>query len=216
MAADPARSYPSEMPVLALHDTSVLPLTVQPLAIDRPISLEAVNRALGGDRLLFLVLQAYDKDDPEPGDLRTIGTIAAIRQMGRVPAGGVHVIVEGLTRARSTITTRTGAAIRATVAPFPDAAERTLEDDAYVRRLRDLMERAKSVSSGLVLPVGGIREKALAAARYGIREFVLPARNEPDLAELPPEVRDTMHFVPVSTIEEVLAVALPQVPVSAS
>ncbi|MES1254066.1 MAG: endopeptidase La [Acidobacteriota bacterium] len=70
--------------------------------------------------------------------------------------------------------------------------------------------------SGLVLPVGGIREKALAAARYGIREFILPARNEPDLAELPPEVRDTMHFVPVSTIEEVLAVALPQVPVAAA
>jgi ATP-dependent Lon protease len=42
------------------------------------------------------------------------------------------------------------------------------------------------------------------------------ARNERDLAELPPEVMDTMRFVPVSTIEEVLAVALPQVPVSAS
>ncbi|MES1254067.1 MAG: LON peptidase substrate-binding domain-containing protein [Acidobacteriota bacterium] len=149
MAADPARSYPSDMPVLALRDTLVLPLTVQPLAIDRPISLEAVNRALGGDRLLFLVLQANDKDDPEPGDLRTTGTIAAVRQMARVPAGGVHVIVEGLTRARSTITTRTGAAIRATVAPFPDGTERTLEDDAYVRRLRDLMERAMSVASGL-------------------------------------------------------------------
>ena len=44
--------------------------------------------------------------------------------------------------------------------------------------------------SGLVLPVGGIREKALAARRHGIKTFILPARNEPDLAELPPEVRD--------------------------
>lgn len=63
--------------------------------------------------------------------------------------------------------------------------------------------------SGLVLPVGGIREKALAARRYGIKEFILPARNEPDLAELPPEVKDGMHFVPVTTLEEVLRVALP-------
>jgi ATP-dependent Lon protease len=63
--------------------------------------------------------------------------------------------------------------------------------------------------SGLVLPVGGIREKALAARRHGITTFVLPARNEPDLAELPAEVREGMRFVPVSTLEEALAVALP-------
>jgi ATP-dependent Lon protease len=64
--------------------------------------------------------------------------------------------------------------------------------------------------SGLVLPVGGIREKALAARRHGIKEFVLPARNQADLAELPPEVKADMTFVPVTTLEEVLRVALPQ------
>src|SRR5262249_59517657 len=63
--------------------------------------------------------------------------------------------------------------------------------------------------SGLVLPVGGIREKALAARRHGIRTFVLPARNEPDLAELPVEVRESMRFVPVETLEQALNVALP-------
>jgi ATP-dependent Lon protease len=63
--------------------------------------------------------------------------------------------------------------------------------------------------SGLVLPVGGIREKALAARRNGIKVFVLPARNAADLAELPPEVTDHMTFVPVQTLEETLAVALP-------
>jgi len=64
--------------------------------------------------------------------------------------------------------------------------------------------------SGLVLPVGGIREKALAARRYGIKEFILPALNEPDLAELPPEVHADMHFVPVATLEDALKVSLPQ------
>src|SRR4029434_5195744 len=61
--------------------------------------------------------------------------------------------------------------------------------------------------SGLVLPVGGSREKALAARRHRIKEFILPARNEPDLAELPPEVRRDMRFVPVSTLEEALEIA---------
>ena len=66
--------------------------------------------------------------------------------------------------------------------------------------------------SGLVLPVGGIREKALAARRYGIKTFVLPAQNEADLAELPPEVQQGMKFVPVATLEEALQVALPPPP----
>jgi ATP-dependent Lon protease len=63
--------------------------------------------------------------------------------------------------------------------------------------------------SGLVLPVGGIREKALAARRHGIKEFVLPERNMPDLAELPPELKREMHFTPARTLEDVLKVALP-------
>jgi ATP-dependent Lon protease len=63
--------------------------------------------------------------------------------------------------------------------------------------------------SGLVLPVGGIREKALAARRHGIRTFILPEMNRQDLEELPEEVRSDMRFVPVSTLEEVLRIALP-------
>ena len=63
--------------------------------------------------------------------------------------------------------------------------------------------------SGLVLPVGGIREKALAARRHGIRTFVLPAENEGDLEDLPADLRNEMAFVPVSTLDEVLKVALP-------
>src|SRR5438874_13444204 len=90
--ANEARTYPSELPVVALRQTVVFPLTLRPLAVNRPASIESVNRALGGDRLLFLTLQATDKDEPEPGDLKTIGTIAAIRQMAKVPNDGMHLI----------------------------------------------------------------------------------------------------------------------------
>jgi ATP-dependent Lon protease len=67
--------------------------------------------------------------------------------------------------------------------------------------------------SGLVLPVGGIREKALAAKRLGLKRFVLPALNESDLKELPEELRKEMEFIPATTLEEVLKVALPALPV---
>jgi ATP-dependent Lon protease len=63
--------------------------------------------------------------------------------------------------------------------------------------------------TGLVLPVGGIREKALAARRYGVRTMVLPALNAPDVEELPDEVKRDMTFVPAETLEDVLRVALP-------
>jgi predicted ATP-dependent protease len=65
--------------------------------------------------------------------------------------------------------------------------------------------------SGLVLPVGGIREKSLAARRHAIKTFVLPQANSTDIAELPEEVRRDMTFVPATTIEDVLRVALPDV-----
>ena len=65
--------------------------------------------------------------------------------------------------------------------------------------------------SGLVLPVGGIREKALAARRHGIKTFVLPQMNEQDLSELPDDVRKSMTFVPARTLEDVLKIALPAV-----
>jgi ATP-dependent Lon protease len=63
--------------------------------------------------------------------------------------------------------------------------------------------------AGLVLPVGGIREKVLAAHRTGIRRVILPRDNEQDLAEFPAEVKRDMEFVMAERIEDVLAAALP-------
>jgi ATP-dependent Lon protease len=61
--------------------------------------------------------------------------------------------------------------------------------------------------TGQVLPIGGIREKALAAQRAGLKRVILPGGNEPDLVELPPETRRELEFVPVDSIDEVLAAA---------
>ena len=63
--------------------------------------------------------------------------------------------------------------------------------------------------TGLVLPVGGIKEKVLAARRAGIRRVILPRSNEKDLQTLPEEVRKAMEFILVERMEEALAAALP-------
>jgi ATP-dependent Lon protease len=64
--------------------------------------------------------------------------------------------------------------------------------------------------TGLVLPVGGIKEKILAARRAGIRRVILPKQNEKDLRDLPEHVRAEMEFVLVERVEEVLSAAIPQ------
>jgi ATP-dependent Lon protease len=58
--------------------------------------------------------------------------------------------------------------------------------------------------TGMVLPIGGVREKVLAAERAGLKRVILPRENEPDLEDLPPETRKELTFVPVDTIQEVL------------
>ena len=62
--------------------------------------------------------------------------------------------------------------------------------------------------TGQVLPIGGLKEKVLGAKRAGIKKILLPKRNEIDLDDVPKEVRDTMTFVPVEELSEVLFHAL--------
>jgi ATP-dependent Lon protease len=61
---------------------------------------------------------------------------------------------------------------------------------------------------GRVLPIGGVKQKVLAAHRAGLKEVVLPKRNEGDLDDVPDQVRDEMTFHVVETIDDVLSVAL--------
>jgi ATP-dependent Lon protease len=61
---------------------------------------------------------------------------------------------------------------------------------------------------GKVLPIGGLKEKVLAAARFGLKRIILPRRNENDLEDVPEAVRDQLEFIPVDTVDEVLAAAL--------
>jgi ATP-dependent Lon protease len=62
--------------------------------------------------------------------------------------------------------------------------------------------------TGRVLPIGGVKQKLLAAHRAGITTVLIPARNEPDLDDVPEQVREALTIHPVSDVREVLAIAL--------
>jgi ATP-dependent Lon protease len=139
---------PSEVPVVPLRGAVVLPMTVAPLGVSRGMSVEAVNRALAGDRMILLLLQKNEGDEPAAGDLHRVGTVAMIRQMAKAPAG-MRVLVEGLARVSVEELKNERGYFIASIRPLPEPAERSLEIDARVRRLQDLVDRALSLATGL-------------------------------------------------------------------
>ena len=155
MAEPPHPTLPSELPVLPLRRTVAFPLTLQPLAVNRPVSIETVNRALAGDRMILLLLQENDEDDPGPEDVRKVGTVGIVRQMAKV-GGGINIIIEGVARVRADVVTRTGTSMRAQITPLPETYERTIEVDAHVRRIQELIEKALSLATGLSEELRGV------------------------------------------------------------
>jgi ATP-dependent Lon protease len=83
---------------------------------------------------------------------------------------------------------------------------------AGIRVRHDVAMTGELSLRGRVLPIGGFKEKTLAAHRAGIKRIIFPERNKPDLEEVPKEIRDELEFVPVQHLEEVLEAALEHKP----
>jgi ATP-dependent Lon protease len=90
----------TRVPVLPLRDVVVYPHMVIPLFVGRDKSILALDEAMRRDKQVLLVAQkAADVDDPKPRDLYTVGTVATILQLLKLPDGTVKVLVEGVARA---------------------------------------------------------------------------------------------------------------------
>lgn len=88
------------MPMLALRGLSVFPNMLLNFDVERPMSVAALNVAAEGERKIFLLAQKdISKESPGEDDLYNVGTICYIKQLLRIPGGGIKVLVEGLQRA---------------------------------------------------------------------------------------------------------------------
>jgi ATP-dependent Lon protease len=76
------------------------------------------------------------------------------------------------------------------------------------RARHDVAMTGEITLRGKVLPIGGVKEKLLAAHRFGLKTIILPKENEKDLADIPEEVREDLTIHTVDTIDEVLVYAL--------
>jgi len=128
-----------ELPVLPLRDVVVYPHMVIPLFVGREKSVRALDTAMEGDKRILLVAQrSPDTDDPQAADLYSIGTVATVLQLLKLPDGTIKVLVEG--------------AVRAEVSSFADREgiltgyARTL-DPAYTRGPREVEVVSRSLVS---------------------------------------------------------------------
>ncbi|MHB8913044.1 MAG: endopeptidase La [Lysobacter sp.] len=175
-------SHPREtfdLPVLPLRDVVVFPHMVIPLFVGRDKSIRALDQAMASDKRILLVAQkSADTDDPGAGDLYSIGTLAHVLQLLKLPDGTIKVLVEGMSRVEvDKVAERDGAlAGRAReVEPKMDRDERELE--AITRSLMGLFEQYvktnRKLPPELMQTLSGIDEPGrladTIAAHIGVR-----------------------------------------------
>src|SRR5438132_10251525 len=103
LKSDTAPAIPSELPILPLRGTVVYPLTVLPLTVEQARSIQLVDEAAVGSRVIGLLSIREDREGVElagPDDFYAIGCAALIHRLLKAPDGSVRLIVQGLDRIR--------------------------------------------------------------------------------------------------------------------
>src|SRR5215470_1564571 len=94
---------PEVLPVLPLRDIVIFPFMIVPLYVSRDRSIKAVDQALADNRMILLAAQKrQEEEDPGPDDIYSVGTVALIMRMLKLPDGRIRVLVQGVGRARIT------------------------------------------------------------------------------------------------------------------
>ena len=153
------------LPVLTLRDIVVFPKMVVPLFVGRAKSVRALENAMKHDKHIFLLAQ-HDgsQDDPKPKDIYTIGSIASILQLLKLPDGTAKVMVEGLERARLHTFTQIENYFEATIKPMKRDVESSGDGqtEALARSLlaqfREYAELSKKLPSEVLASLDQIME----------------------------------------------------------
>ncbi|MDP9264298.1 MAG: endopeptidase La [Acidobacteriota bacterium] len=130
------------LPVLPVRDTVLFPHAVLPLTVGRESSVDLIN-SLGEDKTILVVAQRDARvDAPQPTDLYSIGSVAIVHKVVKMPNQSLFIFTEGLERVRLTEFTQFHPYMRALVTPVPEvAAEKSPEIEALQRNITTLFQQ---------------------------------------------------------------------------
>jgi ATP-dependent Lon protease len=141
---------PAELPLLPLKDTVVYPLTVYPLVIGKEKSIKLINDVTMGDKILGLTAQKkVDIEVSGIKDVHSVGTMARILQMVKIPDGTLRVLVQGIERISIAEFLQTEPYIRARVKALPDKVEKTVELEALMRGVSEVFQKMVSLTPNM-------------------------------------------------------------------
>ncbi len=142
-------NLPDELPILPLRDTVLFPNSFMPLAVARESSVRLIDEAISGGKLIGVFTQRDAAiEEPQQGDLYSIGTASHIHKMFKLPDGSLRLIVQGLARLHLDQVSTAKPYLRAHVslAPETGADAEHLEIDAILRNIRTNFQQVVSLS----------------------------------------------------------------------
>ena len=171
---------PDELAVLPIRDIVVFPYMIIPLFVGRPISINAIENALAGNRMVLLLTQRdVGVETPSPGDLYSVGTVGLIMRMLKLPDGRVKILVQGTAKARASEFIQTEPFYKARIEKIREAAagELTIEIEALIRNVKEQFDKAvslgKNVIPDVLVVIEGLDEPGrladLIASNLGLR-----------------------------------------------
>ncbi len=156
---DEAPKIPPTLPVLPLRDIVIFPFMIVPLYVSRERSIKAVDHALAENRMILLLAQRQqDDEDPGADGLYTVGTVALIMRMLKLPDGRIRVLVQGVGRGRVTGFEDGQAFLQAHIETVNEPALETTDQlpvEALMRNVKSALEKSanlgKNISSEVIV-----------------------------------------------------------------
>ena len=159
---------PDILAVLPLKDVVVFPYIILPLSVSREKSINAVDAALAEQRIIMLVAQRDGQNDtPRPDELYTVGTVAAIMRMLKLPDGRIRLLVQGLSRARIDSVLAEEPYLKAKITRLEESEtpeELPPEHEALLRSVKQNLEKSvslgKNISPEVMVIAGNLDDPA--------------------------------------------------------
>ena len=152
---------PDNLPVLPVRDIVVFPYMILPLFVGREMSIKAIEDSLSSSKMVLLLTQKdLNIENPTPEDLFSVGTIALVMRMLKLPDGRVKILVQGLSKAKALKYEQTEPFFKARIEKIEDQKleKLTIEDEALVRNVKSQLEKAVSLGRSILPDIMGVVE----------------------------------------------------------